>query len=393
MKSAVKPIVLVILSLFFFNFPQAQTVSFEALNKEIGTLKTKLVPDKRVAILTAELIDTLQKTPVLKGKTDLPEAKQQLIQLLAGKGIPFIDSLILLPDASIGEKYWALASLSVSTMRAEPDDASELVTQVMMGTPLKILEQHKSWFKVQAPEGYLGWLDGTGLQRLSAGEMKLWKQSRRFIYNEITGFVYDAPTKDAAVVSDLVLGDLFEASSSRRGYLQIKLPDGRQGFVSKSSCRSYSDWAESAPDVENMLAFAFQMMGSPYLWGGSSVKALDCSGFTKVLYYSQAIILARDASQQARYGQVLDHQKTDDLQRGDLLFFGKSASRITHTGVYLGKGDFIHASGRVLVSSIDPNDDKYLPSRNYVAARRIVTALGNEGIIQVKNHPWYNNIR
>ena len=78
MKSAVKPIVLVILSLFIFDFAQAQIVSYEALNKEIGTLKTKLVPDKRVAIFTAELIDTLQKMPVLKGKTDLPEAKQQL---------------------------------------------------------------------------------------------------------------------------------------------------------------------------------------------------------------------------------------------------------------------------------------------------------------------------
>ncbi len=393
MKSAVKRIVLVILSLFFLSFVQAQTISYEALNKEIGTLKMKLVPDKRVALFTAELIDTLQKTPVLKGKTDLPEAKQQLIQLLADKGIPFIDSVVLLPDASLGEKIWALASLSVSTLRAEPDDASELVTQVMMGTPLKILEQHKSWFKVQAPEGYLGWLDGTGLQRLSIGEMNHWKQSKRFIYNEITGFVYDEPNKDAAVVSDLVLGDLFEAAGSRRGYLEIKLPDGRQGFVSRSSCRSYSDWVESVPDIENMLAFAFQMMGSPYLWGGSSVKALDCSGFTKVLYYSQAVILARDASQQARYGQVLDHQKTGDLQRGDLLFFGKSASRITHTGVYLGKGDFIHASGRVLISSIDPNNDKYLPSRNYVAARRIVTAIGSEGIMQVKKHPWYNNIR
>lgn len=393
MKSAVKRIVLVILSLFFLSFVQAQTISYEALNKEIGTLKMKLVPDKRVALFTAEFIDTLQKMPVLKGKTDLPEAKQQLIQLLADKGFPFIDSVVLLPDASLGEKIWALASLSVSTLRAEPDDASELVTQVMMGTPLKILEQHKNWFKVQAPEGYLGWLDGTGLQRLSTGEMNHWKQSKRFIYNEITGFVYDEPNKDAAVVSDLVLGDLFEAAGSRRGYLEIKLPDGRQGFVSRSSCRSYSDWVESVPDIENMLAFAFQMMGSPYLWGGSSVKALDCSGFTKVLYYSQAVILARDASQQARYGQVLDHQKTGDLQRGDLLFFGKSANRITHTGVYLGKGDFIHASGRVLISSIDPNNDKYLPSRNYVAARRIVTAIGSEGIMQVKKHPWYNNIR
>jgi cell wall-associated NlpC family hydrolase len=143
--------------------------------------------------------------------------------------------------------------------------------------------------------------------------------------------------------------------------------------------------------VKGILSIPHKMMGSPYLWGGTSIKGADCSGFTKLAFYSQGIILARDASQQARYGEPVDFSNRNNLQPGDLLFFGRSAQRITHVGIYLGNGDFIHCSGRVHISSIDPTDPKYVPTRNNVAARRILNSLGTEGIVRVKDHPWYNH--
>jgi cell wall-associated NlpC family hydrolase len=79
----------------------------------------------------------------------------------------------------------------------------------------------------------------------------------------------------------------------------------------------------------------------------------------------------------------------DNLQPGDLLFFGRSARRITHVGIYMEKGDFIHSSGRVYISSIDPGDPKYNPARINVAARRVLNSLNTEGITRVKDHPWY----
>jgi hypothetical protein len=284
---------------------------------------------------------------------------------------------------------FALASLSVSNLRAVPDHASELVSQVMMGTPLKVLEFRDKFYQVETPEGYLGWLDAKGLELLGDEEMEAWKRSRRFFYCEISGLAYASPGDAAEVISDLVLGDLFEGEFFRDDFLKITLPDGRIGCIRRSECISFDDWINSVPDVEAILRFARRMMGFPYLWGGASTKASDCSGFTKLMFYTQGIILARDASQQAKYGEPVDITRVENLQPGDLLFFGANPERPGHVGIHLGGGDFIHSSGRVHISSVIPGDPKHDPNRIFVAARRIVTAPDTEGIATVLNHEWY----
>jgi hypothetical protein len=302
-------------------------------------------------------------------------------------------------DNTLSNKPWALASLSVSNLRAVPDHASELVSQVMMGTPMKVLDFRDKFYKVETPEGYLGWLDAKGLVLQTEEELKTWKKSRRCFYNRISGFALTSPDSDTDIdivtdiVTDLVLGDLFVAEQEMNGFLRIKLPDGREGFVLKSQCLSFEEWISLKPDVDPVIAFARKMMGFPYLWGGASSKASDCSGFTKLMYYTQGIILARDASQQVKYGQPIDISKLENLEKGDLLFFGNSAERPGHVGIHLGNGDFIHSSGRVHISSIIPGDPKHDPNRNFVAARRIVSAVDSEGITRVGNHEWYHGRR
>jgi hypothetical protein len=290
----------------------------------------------------------------------------------------------------ISNKTRALATLSVSTLRAIPDDTSELVSQVMMGTPLKVIDCKEKWYQVQTPEQYTGWMDRTGLHLLDEKGMEAWHKADRYLYNRISGYAYDAPGENGDVVTDLVIGDLFETEPSSAGYLKMKIPDGRTGYVRKDDCIWFDEWSRSEPDVTSFLFVARQMMGSPYLWGGASSKAADCSGFIKLVYYSQGIILARDASQQAKYGEPLDIGILENLQPGDLLFFGASAQRISHVGIYLGNGDFIHSSGWVHISSIIPGDPKHDPNRNFVAARRIVSSLDKEGITRVRSHQWYH---
>jgi len=371
------------------NAVTSQTVSFKTLFEELQSLQKQLVPDKRVAILEIEIKDTLQAVVVVSGETDLPDAKKQIINMLTEKNVAFTDSIRLLPNISAEKKPWALATLSVSNLRANPQDASELVTQAVMGTPLKVLECMNKWCRVQTPDKYIGWMDIAGLQQLTTKEMQHWQKSKRYMYNRITGVVINSPDKNGEVVSDLVIGDFFEIETTVKGFLEIKIPDGRKGYVLKSDCVSLDELGNTKPDVASVISVAKQMMGFPYLWGGTSGKAIDCSGFTKTVYFSQGVILARDASQQARYGEPVDFKKISNLQPGDLLFFGRNAEHITHVGLYLGSGDFIHSSGKVYVSSIDPDDQKYIPERNLVVVRRILNSVDTEGIVRVKNHSWY----
>jgi hypothetical protein len=264
-----------------------------------------------------------------------------------------------------------------------------------MGTPLKVLDHDDGWFRVQSPDEYLGWIEGNGLVRLNQQELDRWKQSNRYVFAAVKGNAWQSPSRKAPEMNDLVLGDLFEVEAEQKNFLKIKLPDGRIGFARKSDCLKWDEWLNRKPDVDALISVGKKMLGTVYLWGGTSTKANDCSGFTKTCYFSQGIILARDASQQARYGEHPDFTVLNALQPGDLLFFGRTAQRVTHVGIYMGNGKFIHSSGMVRINSIDPTVPDYYMNerRNLVGASRIVNSLNTEGIIQVKNHPWYTIVK
>ena len=381
----------ILLLLLVSSVSVAQTPNFRVLQSELQAIQKQLVPDKRVAILDILLKDTTQAIVLVKGKTDLPEGKRLIIQLLKEKQIQFSDSIQLLPDSDLGGKVWGLVTLSVINLRSQPDHAAEMVSQALMGTPLKVLESLNGWYYVQTPDQYLGWMEGNGLVSFTSDELDRWKKSNRFVFNRINGVALDLPNRKGTIVSDLVLGDLFEVEAEVKGFLKIRLPDRRTGFVRKSECLSWQEWTTRKPDVQSMISIARQMLGTPYLWGGTSSKGVDCSGFTKNSYYSQGIILARDASQQARYGEHPDFNKMETLQSGDLLFFGRNAQRVTHVGLYMGNGKFIHSSGLVRINSLDPNDPVFNEtlSKKLVASGRILNSLNTEGISLVKDHPWY----
>ncbi|HAH23245.1 MAG TPA: glycoside hydrolase [Prolixibacteraceae bacterium] len=368
----------------------ADNNDFKMVQRIIDSVSQKYAPDKRTALFDVNVTDDSGQI-VMKGKTNLPKAKQEVMDSLSKLKIAYTDSVLVLPELSMGEKTWALATLSVSNIRSGPDHAAELVSQALMGTPVKVLESVDGWVHIQTPDLYIGWVDEMGISMKTEAEMTLWKHSKRCFFNQIAGRAVAAPKRNASSVSDLVLGDLFESVSEVKNYLQIKFPDGRMAYVKKTDCLPYEDWIVQKPNVDAVLSIAKQMLGNPYMWGGTSCKAVDCSGMTKIAWYTQGVILARDASQQARYGEHIDFKEIANLQKGDLLFFGRNAQHIIHVGMYLGKGLYIHASGLVRINSIDPNDPLYnmTERKHLVAATRILNSVNSEGIVGVKEQGWY----
>jgi gamma-D-glutamyl-L-lysine dipeptidyl-peptidase len=133
----------------------------------------------------------------------------------------------------------------------------------------------------------------------------------------------------------------------------------------------------------------------PYMWGGSSSKAVDCSGFVHIVYFMNGIILSRDASLQALHGLAVDiSDGWHELQVGDLLFFGSvknSKPHVTHVAIYKGDSEFIHSAGRVMINSLDSTRSNFSSYRKntLLSARRIIGSEGSPGIVAVRDHDWY----
>jgi len=363
------------------------------LKSQIDSLSAAMVPQRLESLCDLSLTMSEGGVITVTGKTNLPEARDKVIDLLERSGYKYKDSIAVLPDTSVIKKPWGLVTISVCNMRTEPSNGAEMATQPLMGTPVKILDRDGGWLFVQTPDSYLGWTGDDAITELSDNEMIAWKGSDRVIFLENTGVITDSYNQ---TVSDIVLGCVLKKTGEEKEFYKVVLPDGREGRIRKNDASDFRVWAEKAePQADLMVAFARTMMGTPYLWGGTSTKAVDCSGFTKTIYLTGGLILARDASSQYRYGieRSIDNG-CDSLAAGDLLFFGRiqdGKKRITHTGMYIGDTEFIHSSGMVRINSLDSTRVNYSRYRatTLLGARRIIGATPGKGIERVSHHCWY----
>jgi hypothetical protein len=225
-----------------------------------------------------------------------------------------------------------------------------------------------------------------------------WISSPKIIYTKEYGFSYSDAEENSQTVSDLVAGNLLKIMGEDSDFYLVNYPDGRVAYIKKDEAKLFNDWYNTLnPNGDTILKTAHRFMGIPYLWGGTSTKGMDCSGFTKTVYYLNGIVLQRDASQQVNNGELVDTKDGwQNLQPGDLLFFGRKADenrkeRITHVAIYIGGGDFIHAAGRVKINSFNPEKSYYSDYRKsgFIRAKRILTSVGKNGIEKILDNSFY----
>lgn len=338
------------------------------------------------------------------------------------------------PAAAIGQessaqgvKHWAVTEFSANFMREKPDYPAELGDQALMGTIVELLDTNSYWVKIKSPEPYTAWVSERGLVPMDDEELRDYLEAPKYICTASYSHVYEEPSLNSTIVSDFVMGDIVRimykqivhTSGSLRGYAEgravlkkkfvgVVLPSGKTGYVPAEDVDVFYKWAKDSYKMlgslekcrDNILETAGKFLGVPYMWGGTSIKSVDCSGFTRCVYFMNGILLPRNASQQARTGSdigifINGEFSSRDLLPGDLLFFGRAATdstteSVTHVGIYIGEEKYIHSSQLVGVSSLNPAAEDYA-GRQPIRVRRIIGEVDKKGsgVVSMWKSPFY----
>lgn len=251
----------------------------------------------------------------------------------------------------------AVVARNVCAMRAAPDGSAEQVSQAIFGEMVRILDTEGPYARIQTPDAYEGWM----LERClcTPGSGGIYPEpSRAAAVACLFAPVFREPSDAAERVTLLTLGSLVEVTEREAapGYSAVKLPDGTAAYLAASALM---EPPVPPKDLEGSLVqAALGLIGVPYLWGGRTPFGMDCSGFVQRVYWLCGHTIPRDAHEQAAFAGF-EEADASDARAGDLIFFGRGhtmdRSGITHVGMCLGDGRFIHSAGSfgVIVTSMD----------------------------------------
>ena len=230
----------------------------------------------------------------------------------------------------------------VANMYSHPSSDSSLVSQAIIGTNVVQLEEESAWARIRTPDEYAGWTPLSSVRRRDAGPYgasgPVVEVRSLFanLYRE-TDITQHPPLLTAPFESRLEV--VSEPEENERRWIKIRLPDDREAWIQRGDVTT----RQQPVTIEETIDLAKRFIGLPYLWGGTSSFGFDCSGFTQMLGRRRGIVIPRDSGPQSRWDGV-EPVKRDELMPGDLLYFGNSPDQITHTGMYIGRGEFIHAT-------------------------------------------------
>lgn len=350
-----------IFSLFISSCSDTQ-MTIEKFEQRMTQIQKQYAPDQSLNVFSVELEQKDGKWTAA-GQTTLPEAKKAVIKFadsLLEKG-GYSDQVELLPQAELGDSIFALVKHAFGHLRRHPKNSAELLDQAVLGSELKLLQRKRSWYRVQTNYGYIGWMKRFSLHRTDEAGVSAWKNGELQRVTKLMDFVYGSPSEKSEILSSAVLNASMLLAEKGLKWSKVILPDGEQGYIKTGSIESWEKTYSRKISADRIVKTAKSMMGLPYLWGGNSSTANDCSGFTQTVFKANGMQLPRDARQQVLMGEeIIPKENFSNVRAGDLLFFGRTDSltmidRITHVAISLGGYEFIHQDSDAHIDSFDEN--------------------------------------
>lgn len=238
----------------------------------------------------------------------------------------------------------AVVTRPAANMYSGPGESADVVSQAILGSNVELLEDRGGWVRVRTEDRYSGWMPAASFRPLKQGETPYAAAGRVARVESLFANLYQEPdvTRHQPIMTapfEARLEVVTEPDTENRRWMEVRLPDSRRAWIQRGNISF-----DSAPlDIPATIALARRFLGLPYLWGGTSSFGYDCSGFTQMLLRRRGVVIPRDAGPQMRWEGFLPVDRSK-LEPGDLLFFGSSADKITHTGMYIGGGEFVSAT-------------------------------------------------
>jgi cell wall-associated NlpC family hydrolase len=274
------------------------------------------------------------------------------VLLAAWMALAAIDSPLAQAAAALEQAARdAVVVTSVENMYAAPDPATPVVSQVLLGQLVGVVERRDGFALVETPDHYRGWVPEAAVFPYPIDAAPRYARVGPIL--EVTALMAnlyrDPDVATARPKGQAPFGVRLEAlpdavlppGTDVVRWLVVRLPSGETAYVQRGDVRRAVEGPRRAPAGADLVATARRFTGVPYLWGGMTARGLDCSGLMSRVYASYGVDLRRDADLQFAdpRGQPVER---DALQPGDLVFFG--AKKVTHVGMYVGDGRFLSAT-------------------------------------------------
>ncbi len=246
---------------------------------------------------------------------------------------------------------YGICELSNIPVRAEANDRSEMITQLLYGEHFEIITTKNNWTQIRiAFDQYEGWIATNQVKFISKEDFTHLQNVEFQCSVDLIEFVH----QPNHYLLPVVLGSCIGAAHILSHHF-----DGHTN--------------ESILQKKALVDVAKLYINSPYLWGGKTPFGIDCSGFTQMVYKINGIKIPRDAYQQAELGNALSF--IEESAPGDLAFFDNDEGKIVHVGILLGDNFIIHAHGKVRIDRIDHTGIFNIETKRYSHQLRVIKKI------------------
>lgn len=265
-------------------------------------------------------------------------------------------------------------------LRAEANTSCDVLNVANAGDKVVVISEKDGWYLVDY-NLQIGYMSAEYVDFSKTSESSLGVG--RVAYDAVN--VRSEPSSDSTYLTTIYAGNRVPITGFSYGWYRVNA-NGYTGYVrsdllelveapsvngsssvSTASVSSSGAPAASSASVYDIIAYAKNFIGVPYVWGGTTPYGFDCSGFIQYVASHFGYTIGRTAQEQSGYGPYVSY---GNLQAGDVIFFTNTYSSydpITHVAIYIGDGNFIHCCNRgVTINNLSEN---YYGSRYYSAAR------------------------